>query len=98
MTIHSRLLAAEADFNAPSQVPTFKIEKEPFSRFYVQSEIDLPILPPFTPEAHKYFNIPSLRDIKGIEQCEESGNYIVTTCSELEENNLYRALTFFKYS
>jgi len=97
MTIQSRLLAAEADFNAPSQVPPFSIEKEPFSKFYVQSAIDLPIIPPFTKEAHKYFDTPSLRSIAGIEQCEESGNYIITACSELEEDNLYRALTFFTY-
>ena len=98
MTTHNpRLLAAEADFTQPSQVPTFSIEKEPFSRFFVSSQIELPIIAPFTKEAKNYFTSPSIREIKGIEQDPESGNYIITASSSFSEDDLYRSLRFFVY-
>lgn len=96
-TRNNRLAAAQADFNRPSQIPTFSISKAPYVKFYIETEIELPIYPPYTKEAYTYFDTPCLRGIAGIEVCEENGNYIVTADSDLSESSLYSILRYFTY-
>ncbi len=96
-TFNSRLALAEADFNQPSQVPLFKIEREAFVRFFVETETDLPIIPPFTKEAKNYFTWGMTKDLYGIEQDPESGNYIVTASSSMSDADVYRALSDIAY-
>lgn len=87
----ARLSAAESAF-VDSSLPVFKIEESPFRTFHVESSTDLPIYEPFTPASYKYFR-GTFRDMHGIEVDPETGNYIVTVCSTVDEKRLYRLLS-----
>jgi len=64
------------------------------TNYTTESSIDLPIYEPFTKEAHKYFK-GALRDMQGIEQDTETGNYIVTVSSVIDARKLHDLLKYF---